>query len=137
MLAPGPRASLGPAVAIDERPFGRTAGRFHVAGLRPIEPRALAESVTALMPDSRSAASTLRLTICFDNDGKGGKATNGSTLGQPRLAHPVSTVFDILGVLVEDKTFVSFYCEPRVDPQHLRGLFPGLLKLSSLHVSAG
>src|SRR2546425_7988999 len=61
--------------------------------------------------------------------------TRSSSLRQPGLAHPVKTMLEVLGVLVEDKTFVSFYCEPRVDPQHLRGFRPSLLKLSSLRVS--
>src|SRR6516164_4330558 len=41
-------------------------------------------------------------------------------------------MLEVLRVLVDEKTFVSFNLESRVDPQYLRGLFPGLLKLSQL-----
>jgi hypothetical protein len=41
-------------------------------------------------------------------------------------------MLDILGVLEDGKTFVAFNCEPRVDPQHLRGFFPGLLKADTV-----
>jgi hypothetical protein len=44
-------------------------------------------------------------------------------------------VLEVLRVLVEDeKRFVSFNRETGVAPQHLRGLFPGLLKLSQLRI---
>src|SRR5258708_40044536 len=55
-------------------------------------------------------------------------------LRQPRLAQPIKAVLDILGVLVDGKTFVSFNREPRVDPQHLRGFGSRLLKLSRLGI---
>src|SRR5262252_6627594 len=59
-----------------------------------------------------------------------------STLGQPRLAHPLDNMVGILGVLEDGQTFPAFNCEAGVDPQHLRGLFPGLLKLSRLRMGA-
>ena len=46
-----------------------------------------------------------------------------STFRQPRFAQPIKTMLDILRVLVDGKTFVSFNCEPGGDSQHLRGLF--------------
>jgi hypothetical protein len=58
--------------------------------------------------------------------------TRNSTLRQPRLAQPVKTGLDILGVLVDGHAFPTFNRESGVDPQHLHGLFPGLLKLSRL-----
>src|SRR5215475_12777329 len=59
-----------------------------------------------------------------------------STFRQPRLAQPVSTMFDILRVLREEKNrFPAFNCETGVDPQHLRGFRPRLLKLPGLRIS--
>src|SRR6266478_246664 len=55
-------------------------------------------------------------------------------LRQPRLAQPIKAMLDILGVLVDGKTFPAFNREPRVDPQHLRGFGSRLLKLSRLRV---
>src|SRR5258708_1846118 len=55
-----------------------------------------------------------------------------SPLRQPRLAQPVKTGLDILGVLVDGHAFPTFNRESGVDPQHVHGLFPGLLKLSRL-----
>src|SRR5262249_38988044 len=46
----------------------------------------------------------------------------------------VKTVLEVLGVLVDPNTFVSFNCETRVDPQHLRGFGFRLLKSSQLRV---
>src|SRR5215831_2641793 len=43
-------------------------------------------------------------------------------------------MLDILGVLEDGKTFPAFNCERWVNPQHLRGLFPSLLKLSRLGI---
>src|SRR5262245_8602110 len=57
-----------------------------------------------------------------------------SSLRQPRLAQPVNMMLDILGVLVDGKTFPAFNCEPRVDPQHLRGFGSRLLKLFRLGI---
>src|SRR5262247_2551634 len=58
-----------------------------------------------------------------------------STFRQTRLAEPVSTMFDILGVLREEKNrFPAFNCETGVDPQHLRGFRPRLLKLPGLRI---
>jgi hypothetical protein len=68
--------------------------------------------------------------------GKAGKATNGSTLRQPRLAQPIKTMLDILGVLEEDNTLVALNRVTGVDPQHLRGFFARLLKLSRLRIGA-
>src|SRR5258708_1331024 len=61
----------------------------------------------------------------------------GSRLRQPRLAQPVKMMLDILGPLEDDKTSMPFNCEPRVDPQHLRGLCPSLLELSRLRIGTG
>jgi hypothetical protein len=47
--------------------------------------------------------------------------TRSSSLQQSRLAQPVKTVLEVLGVLVDQNTFVSFNCETGVDPKHLRG----------------
>ena len=58
----------------------------------------------------------------------------GSNLRQPRLAHPVKSVLLVLGVLVDEKTFVAVNREAGVDPQHLRGLSPGLLDLPQLRI---
>src|SRR5215470_7249323 len=60
--------------------------------------------------------------------------SRGSTLRQPCLAQPVNTVLGILGGLVDGKPFPAFNCEPRVDPQHLRGFGSCLLKLSRLRI---
>src|SRR5215468_7022591 len=57
-----------------------------------------------------------------------------SSLRQPRLAHPVNPMLDILGVLEDEKTFVFFNCETWVDPQHLRGFRSRLVKLSRLRI---
>jgi hypothetical protein len=57
-----------------------------------------------------------------------------SSLRQSGLAHPVKAMLDVLWVLVDHNTFVSFNCETGVDPQHLRRLFPGLLNLSQLGI---
>src|SRR5262249_33213304 len=40
-------------------------------------------------------------------------------------------------ILVDGNTFVSFNRKMRVDPQHLRGLSPGLLNLSQLGIGGG
>src|SRR5215468_3322124 len=61
--------------------------------------------------------------------------TGNSSLRQPGLAKPINTVLGILGVLVDDKkTFPALNCETGVDSQHLRSLFPRLLKLSQLRI---
>jgi hypothetical protein len=46
---------------------------------------------------------------------------NGSTFRQARLAQPINAMLDVLRVLVDHNTFVSFNCETGVDPKHLRG----------------
>src|SRR5262249_890613 len=61
-------------------------------------------------------------------------AGSGSSLRQSRLAEPIKTMLDILGVLVDGKTFPAFNCEGRVDPEHLRGFRSCLLKLSRLRI---
>src|SRR6266704_5405807 len=71
---------------------------------------------------------------CFDNRGKGAECGLDSSLRQPRLAQPVETMLDVLGVLEDGNMFVALNLEPRVDPQHLRGFFPGLLKLAPLRI---
>src|SRR5262245_50820762 len=43
---------------------------------------------------------------------------------------------DILGILEDGETLPAFNCETGVDPQHLRSLFPGLLKLPQLGVGS-
>src|SRR5262245_26232204 len=67
------------------------------------------------------------------SSGRGAIRTE-STFRQPRFAQPIKTTLGILGVPVDGETFVSFNCETGGDPQHLRGLCPGLLKLSQLGV---
>src|SRR5258708_4674119 len=57
-----------------------------------------------------------------------------STFRQPRLAQPIDMMLGILWVLEDGKPFPASNCEPRVDSQHLRGLFLGLLKLSRLGI---
>src|SRR5712671_3999594 len=57
-------------------------------------------------------------------------------LREPRLARPIKAMLDILGVLVDGKAFPAFNREPGVNPQRLRGLFPGLVKLSRLRTGA-
>src|SRR5215469_10834592 len=59
-------------------------------------------------------------------------SARSSSLRQPRLAQAVKNVLGIPGVLVDEKTFNSFNCVTRVNPQHVGGRFPGLLKLSQL-----
>src|SRR5262249_35011064 len=44
-----------------------------------------------------------------------GKAANDSTFRQPRLAQPVKTVLDFLGVLEDDTAFPAFDCETGAD----------------------
>src|SRR5262249_27857164 len=66
----------------------------------------------------------------------GQRPARGSSLRQPRLAQPVKTVLEVLGVLMDPKAFVSFNCETRVDPQHLRGFGSRLLKPPQLRVGA-
>ena len=58
-----------------------------------------------------------------------------STLGQPRLAQPVKTMIEVLGVLVDGKGHKSFDRETGVDSQHLYGLLPGLLNVSRLRIA--
>src|SRR5262249_27225868 len=43
-----------------------------------------------------------------------------STLGQPRPAHPIDIMIEVLGVLVDASTFRAFNREIGIDPQHLR-----------------
>jgi hypothetical protein len=43
-------------------------------------------------------------------------------------------MLEVLGIFEDEETFISFNCETGVDPQHLRGFFPGLLKLSRLRI---
>jgi hypothetical protein len=66
--------------------------------------------------------------------GKGREGDHYSMLRQPRLAHPVNNLLDILRVLEDKKTFDSFDCEAGVDPQHLRGFGSRLRKLSQLRM---
>jgi hypothetical protein len=54
--------------------------------------------------------------ICFDNHGKGGEGDHCSTLWQPRLAHPINNMLDVLGVLAGEKRFGAFNCETGVGP---------------------
>src|SRR5215475_8465481 len=65
-----------------------------------------------------------------------GRGRRRSSLRQSRLAQPINIMVNILGVLEDGETFPAFNCEARVDPQHLRGLFPGLLKFSQLGVGS-
>src|SRR5215831_5351742 len=58
------------------------------------------------------------------------RASNGSSLRQPRLAQPVNKMLEVLGVLEGGSTFPAFNRESRVDPQHVRGLGSRFLKLS-------
>src|SRR5260370_32037486 len=60
----------------------------------------------------------------------GGKAY--SSLRQPRLAHPINMMIEVLVVLVDKNTFLAFDCETGIDPQHLRGFGSRLLNLSRL-----
>ena len=60
--------------------------------------------------------------ICFDKHEKGGedgKATNGSTLRQPRLAQPVKAMLDIIGLFVRTTRF------------ELSIMKPGLIRITS------
>src|SRR5215470_6498898 len=62
--------------------------------------------------------------------------TGSSTLRQPRLAHPINMMLEVLGVLVDENTSRAFDCETGIDPQHLRGFGSRLLKLSRLSIGA-
>src|SRR5262249_18875191 len=75
-----------------------------------------------------------RLVTAHAKSGHQGRAAiqTESTLRQARLAHPVNPVLGILGVLEDEKTFVSINCEAGVDPQHLRSFGSRLHKLSRL-----
>src|SRR5215470_6175654 len=70
-----------------------------------------------------------------DERWRGKERGQGSTLGQPRLARTINTMLGVLGVLVDEKTFPALNREPGVDPQHLCGFGPRLLKLSQLGIS--
>src|SRR5262249_18384886 len=97
---------------------------------------------SALMP----AWPKPRRSLEFGSDGvrsdrRSGRGTRGSaatagasTLRQPRLAPPVKTVLEVLGVPVDPNTFVSFNGETGVDSQHLRGFGLRLLKSSQLRI---
>src|SRR6516165_4091570 len=91
-----------------------------VASIRPttVMPR------SALHGEGRKDASSNVTTV----------GTRSSSLRQPRLAQAVKNVLGILGVLVNCKTLPAFNRETGVDPQHLCGLCPGLLRLSQLGI---
>jgi hypothetical protein len=63
-------------------------------------------------------------------------APRSSSLRQSRFAQPVKTVLYVLGVLVAENSLVAFNRETGVDPQHLRCLVPGVLKVSRLGIGA-
>src|SRR5260370_32752096 len=81
-----------------------------------------------------SRGSQPAVMICFDNRGKGAECGLRSSLREPRLARPIKTMLNILGVLVDGKTFPAFNREPGVDPQHLSGFGSRLLNLSRLRI---
>ena len=62
--------------------------------------------------------------------------TRSSTLRQPRLPHAIHIMVEVLGVLVDEKTFGAFDRETGIDPQHFRGCGSRLLKLSRLGMGA-
>src|SRR5215510_6217377 len=59
-----------------------------------------------------------------------------SSFRQARLSQPINNMVDISRVLEDGETLPAFNCETGIDPQHLCGLFPGLLKLSQLGVGS-
>src|SRR5215468_2403432 len=63
-----------------------------------------------------------------------GRGRQRSSLRQSRLAQAINIMVDILGILEHGETLPPFNCETGVDPQYLRGLLPGFLKLSQLGV---
>src|SRR5262245_60543889 len=105
----------------------RHSAECRVASIRPTNVDGLPTCrVGVTHGESRKDASSDATTV----------GTGSSTLRQPRLAHPINMMLEVLGVLVDENTSRAFDCETGIDPQHFRGFGSRLLKLSRLSIGA-
>src|SRR5215467_9374263 len=112
------------------RSYSKSGGKADIAGSR----------IRAKRRHGRAAADQKQMTGRFRNVAPAYPATieileifgkwPTSPLGQPRLAHPIDIMIEVLGVLVDASTFRAFNCETGIVPQHLRDCGLRLLKFS-------